>query len=137
MFITDGKKKTVTKHLHKALIQLKYSFHEMPILIILELLERLKPTFRLRKYIVKRTIIKEYPFVAKESRRYMVALHWVTDEIKIEHKSFSIEPFFNRIYLKIGSFKNNPRKNSLIKTRDKNEKHIIDSQFNMRYRWRR
>jgi len=47
----------------------------MPVLIILEMLERLKPTFRLRKYIVKRTIVKEYPFVAKESRRYMVAVH--------------------------------------------------------------
>jgi ribosomal protein S7 len=74
MFIRKGKKKLVINQINKALIMFKYEFSETPLLFYLEILEKLKPTFRLRKYIVRRTTIKEYPFIARHSRRYMTAV---------------------------------------------------------------
>jgi len=74
MFVKEGRKKTAAKHIYKALLQIKYEYREIPVLTLFEVLEKLKPTFRLRQYVVRRTQIKEYPYVAKESRRYMLAL---------------------------------------------------------------
>ena len=56
MFITQGKKKTATRHFYKALVQLKYQLNRSPALLVLELLEKLKPTFKLRKLVIKRTV---------------------------------------------------------------------------------
>jgi hypothetical protein len=43
--------------------------------MLLEILDKIKPTFRLRNYIVRRTIIKEYPVVAMRSRQLILAIH--------------------------------------------------------------
>lgn len=137
MFIIKGKKKTAARHMYQAFAQLKYSLREMPLLVLLEILEKLKPTFRLRKYIRKRNIIKEYPFVAKQSRRYIMVIQWLKHELNSEYKSASsTEIFSNRIYNKLYAFRMNPRKHSLTKTKLKHERYSVDSQFNIRYNWR-
>lgn len=138
MFVKKGKKKTAAKHLYKALLYAKLQLGSMPMLLLLELLERLKPTFRLRKYVVRRTQLKEYPHVARASRRYMMSVRWLADEIVSEYNpAFSQEPFFLRLSNKFVNFYSNPKKHSLTKTRNKHEKTTVKTQFNMRFNWRK
>lgn len=74
MFVIKGKKKKLAKSMQQALTMLKFKYQAMPLLILYELLEKLKPVFLLRKYKIRRTQLVEYPYVAKNSRRYMKAL---------------------------------------------------------------
>ena len=54
---------------------LKFSLAVSPLLIFLETLDKIKPNFRLRNYIVRRTIIKEYPIVVLRPRQLILAVH--------------------------------------------------------------
>jgi len=74
MFIQKGQKKLASRNVNKAFLMLKYEYKVTPLLMYLEVLELLKPAFRLRKYIVRRTTVKEYPYIVKHSRRYATAV---------------------------------------------------------------
>lgn len=71
----DGKKKIVAKHFYKAAAMIKLSLGTSPLLLLLETLDKIKPSFRLRNYIVRRTIIKEYPIVVLRPRQLILAVH--------------------------------------------------------------
>ncbi len=71
----SGKRKTVARHFYKAAAVLKLSLGSNPLLLLLEILDKIKPTFRLRNYIVRRTIIKEYPIVVLRPRQLILAVH--------------------------------------------------------------
>lgn len=54
---------------------LKLSLGISPLLLLLETLDKVKPNLRLRNYIVRRTIIKEYPIVVLRPRQLILAVH--------------------------------------------------------------
>jgi hypothetical protein len=70
-----GGKKTVEKQVYSALQSIKYATAVNPLLLYLETLDKIKPIFRLRNYIVRRVIIKEYPIVVLRPRRLILAVH--------------------------------------------------------------
>jgi len=70
-----GKKKIISKHMYRAFSVLKYTFLTNPLIVLLETLDKIKPNFRLRNYIVRRVIIKEYPIVTLRPRQYILAVH--------------------------------------------------------------
>jgi hypothetical protein len=74
MLLRKGNKKIVAKHVYQAFAFLKYALNSSPLIILLEILDKIKPTFRLRNYIVRRVIIKEYPTVAYRSRLILIAM---------------------------------------------------------------
>lgn len=74
MFMRQGKKKQIINQVQFAMLLLKFKYQAAPLLILYELLEKLKPVFLLRKYKIRRTQLVEYPYVAKNSRRYMRVL---------------------------------------------------------------
>jgi len=134
MFIQKGKKKLASKHINKALLMIKYEYKITPLLLFLEMLEILKPVFRLRKYIVRRTVVKQYPYIAKASRRYMVAVRWVKDEIVNSYnKDSSIEPLYLRVFSKLSSFKVKSRKHPLLKIANRQLREVLKNQGNMRF----
>ena len=71
----DGKRKIVSKQVYKAFTLVKLVTGESPMILFLEILEQIKPLFRLRNYIVRRVIIKEFPIVVLRPRRLILAVH--------------------------------------------------------------
>jgi ribosomal protein S7 len=134
MFTRQGKKKTITNQVQHAMLHLKFKYQTIPLLILYELLETLKPVFLLRKYKIRRTQIVEYPYVAKNSRRYMRVLQWIRRELQHESRRMSsYSSFPERLYNKLSMAHDSPRSHSLIKTRDAHNAHSNMSQFNIRY----
>ena len=95
------------------------------------MLDKIKPSFRLRNYIVRRVIIKQYPVVALRPRLYMIALHWFKEEVQAAHQ-FGL-PLSGKIVQKFLDFRASPKRNNLVKKRAEYTKRIIAGQFNIRY----
>jgi len=131
----DGKKKTVAKYVYKALAQIKFSIHGNPLLLFLEVLDKIKPTFRLRNYIVRRVIIKEFPIVVLRPRRLILAIHWLKEEVQSNSGKFAVS-LDNQIVTKLLDFRLNPKKNNLVKKRNEFIKRTIKAQFNIRYNFK-
>ena len=131
----DGKKKTVAKYVYKALAQIKFSIHANPLLLFLEVLDKIKPTFRLRNYIVRRVIIKEFPIVVLRPRRLILAVHWLREEVQSNSGKFAVS-LDNQIVTKLLDFRLNPKKNNLVKKRNEFIKRTIKAQFNIRYNFK-
>lgn len=74
MLTRSGNKKTSAREVYRAFAIVKYSLGYNPLLLFLETLDKIKPFLRLRNYIVRRVIIKEYPIVSSRSRQFLVAL---------------------------------------------------------------
>ena len=128
----EGKKKLVSRYLYKAFAIVKYTFKSNPLIILLEILDKIKPNFRLRNYIVRRVIVKEYPIVTLRSRQYILAIHWL--KLEIQTGSDRLEASLaDKIAARLIDFTRNPKKNSLVKKRTDYTKRIIAGQFNIRY----
>ena len=130
-----GKKKTVIRYVYKAMSQIKFSTAANPLILFLEVLDKIKPIFRLRNYIVRRVIIKEFPIAVLRPRKLILAVHWLKEEVQSNSGKFSTS-LDNEIASKLLDFKLNPKKNNLIKKRNEFTKRIIKAQFNIRYNFR-
>jgi hypothetical protein len=71
----EGKKKTAAKHFYKAITILKLTLGNSPLLLLLETLDKIKPNFRLRNRIARRSVIKEYPILVLRPRQLILAVH--------------------------------------------------------------
>jgi ribosomal protein S7 len=135
VLVKKGNKKIASKHVYKSFSAAKYITGVSPLIIFLEILDRIKPTFRLRNYIVRRVIIKEYPIVARRSQQLMLATHWFKTEVRSGSVYFG-RSFSQEITNKLLEFRSNPKKNNLIKKRAEYTRRTIVAQFNIRYPWR-
>jgi len=131
----DGKKKTIAKYFYKAAGILKLSLGTSPLLLLLETLDKIKPTFRLRNRIVRRSIIKEYPIVVLRPRQLILAVHWLKEEIRTSSGVFGAS-LGTEIAGKLLEFKLSPRKNNLVKKRNEYTGRTIKAQFNIRYNFK-
>ena len=127
-----GQKKVIARHVYNALTSLRYSTGGNPLLIFLETLDKIKPTFRLRNYIVRRIIIKEYPVVVLRPRRLILAVHWIKEEVQAGTDKFGAS-LTARIAALLKDFKSNAKKNNLSKKRNEYIKRTVKAQFNIRY----
>ena len=133
MLVTQGKKKVVARHTRRSLAVLKYARTTNPLLLLLEIIDKIKPSFRLRNYIVRRVQVKEYPIVTFRSRQLIIALHWLKLEIRNTHQLKS--SLADRIANVLLNFTSTP-KNNLVKKRVEYTKRIVAGQFNIRYTWK-
>ena len=131
----SGKKKIVAKHFYRAAVFVKLTLGLNPLLVLLETLDKIKPNFRLRNYIVRRTIIKEYPVVVLRPRQLILAVHWLKEEIRSNTPGFGAT-LGSEIAAKLIEFKQNPKKNNLIKKRSEYTARVIRAQFNVRYNFK-
>ena len=129
-----GKKKIVTGSVYKAMAAIKLSTGTSPLLTLLETLDKVKPTFRLRNR-VRRTTIKEYPIVVLRPRQLILAIHWIKEEIRSGSSAFGAS-LASEIAAKLLEFKTNPKKNNLVKKRNEYTKRTIKAQFNVRYNFK-
>ena len=127
-----GQRKVIARHVYGALTSLRYSTGANPLLIFLETLDKIKPTFRLRNYIVRRVIIKEYPIVVLRPRRLILAVHWIKEEVQAGTDKFGAS-LTARIATLLKDFKSNAKKNNLSKKRNEYIKRTVKAQFNIRY----
>jgi hypothetical protein len=76
-FIRKGKKRLILKQIYKTLLQLKFSHKIMPIFHILEIIERIKPSFKLINRFKRKKggQIISYPKAVKKKKQYNVALN--------------------------------------------------------------
>lgn len=130
-----GGKKTASACVYKALASVKYGTSANPLIVFLETLDRTKPTFRLRNYIVRRVIIKEYPIVVLRPRRLILAVHWLKEEVRSLTGRFDV-PLATRIANQLLEFRANSKKSSLAKKRNDYVKRTVKAQFNIRYTFR-
>lgn len=133
--LTDGKKKTVAKHVYKAFSQIKFATGTNPLILFLEVLDKIKPSFRLRNYIVRRVIVKEFPIAVLRPRRLIMAVHWLKEEVQSSSGKFATS-LDSEIASKLLDFRLNPKKNNLVKKRNEFTKRTIKAQFNIRYNFR-
>lgn len=134
--LKSGKKKSTAKHVYKSLRLIKFATKTSPLTIFLELLDKIKPMFRLRNYIVRRVIIKEFPIAVLRPRRLILAVHWLKEEVRSKRVKFETS-LSNDIFDKLIDFTENPKKNSLVKKRNEFTQRTIKAQFNIRYNFRR
>jgi ribosomal protein S7 len=130
MLVVKGGKKTITKHIYNSFAVIKYKRSVNPLLLLLEIIDKVKPSFRLRNYIVRRVQIKEYPIVTFRSRQLMIALHWLKAEIRSTRQLKS--SLMNKIADVFLNFEPTS-KNNLVKKRLEYTKRIVAGQFNIRY----
>lgn len=133
--LRKGDKKTVAKYIYKAFSQIKFVAASNPLILFLEVLDKIKPTFRLRNYIVRRVIVKEFPIVVLRPRRLILAVHWLKEEVQSNSGKFTTS-LDNEIAAKLLDFKSNPKKNNLVKKRNEFTKRTIKAQFNIRYNFK-
>jgi DNA-directed RNA polymerase subunit H (RpoH/RPB5) len=74
MFIKKGKKKKLFKHLYIALLNLKFDQNILPTIFITEMIERIRPNFKLTKYFPNKRG-KICPRVVRNSQTYALAYH--------------------------------------------------------------
>lgn len=69
IFTKEGKRKKAAKHVYTAFLILSYLYNVSPLLVLEESVVKNLPIFLLKKYIVRRTQIKEYPVLAKKEKK--------------------------------------------------------------------
>src|SRR4051812_44786394 len=79
--VKKGKKKLITSKVNLAFAKVKYTNFSSPIIIYLELLEKIKPFFRFRQAIINRTKKEEYPSSAELPYQMMLAVHSIKNDI--------------------------------------------------------
>jgi ribosomal protein S7 len=127
-----GNKKTAAKHVYRAFAVVKYAQLVNPLVALLEILDKVKPTFRLRNYVMRRVIIKEFPSVEHHRYHVLTALRWLKSEIQAGSGQFG-SSLANEIAKKLLDFRTSLRKNSLVRKRSEHIRRVIKAQFNVRY----
>ncbi len=69
MFTKNGKRKKAAKHVYTAILILSYIYNISPALLLEESVVKNLPLFLLKKYIVRRTQVKEYPVLARQEKK--------------------------------------------------------------------
>lgn len=82
LFTKNGKRKRAAKHVYSAVLVLSYIYNISPVLVLEEVVVKNLPTFLLKKYIVKRVQIKQYPVLAKKEKKIQMTIRWVCNLIK-------------------------------------------------------
>jgi len=137
-FIKKGKKKWVYNQLYRSFILIKLTQNILPTIYLLEVMEKLKPFFILKKWFQgnnERWII--YPKLSKSQAAYSLVLHRIKALVIMSYKEAyrgDIDPFFKLIYQGLLAI-SAARGNSLIKQRDQDNIVVAHKQDNIRYTW--
>lgn len=135
MFIKKGKKKKTIKHFNKCLLQIKFNNNINPLIYIFEIIDNIKPTFKLEHSFPGKVPVV-YPKTVKLNKRYNVAIRWIQLFI-LENKYNSIRtiiPFYKQLFNSFNQLAT-LKSNLLIKKRDQYHQDAVTLQENIRYTW--
>lgn len=134
-FIKKGKKYMVYKHLYLCFLIIKYSKNLTPLLYWFEILEQIKPTFKLTSIFPNKKMVV-YPRVILGSKQYKITLRWLREITKYDYEQTRKDkiPFY-RVILSSFEFLNSSNNKSLLKKRDNYLSDAIRLQDHIRYTW--
>lgn len=131
-----GLKKKAAAGLYSSLMQLKFAIVASPLVFILELLERLKPSFKLEHCFPGRLKVV-YPKVVRRYGQYSVALTWLRRALEVESVRVSrIRPSFStQIFERLMEI-HELKRHRLFKKRNQYHQEAVTFESNVRYTWR-
>lgn len=135
MFVKKGKKKLMNKHFYKCLLTIKFTNNINPLIYIFEIIDSIKPTFRLENSFPSKTAIV-YPKIINAFKQYNIVIRWIQIFI-LENKynagrnTVKFYKYIVNSLTQLQILKFNP----LIKKRDRYHKEAVVLQDNMRYTW--
>jgi len=134
-FIKKGKKKKIIKQFNKGLLLIKYTQNINPLVYVFEIVDKIKPTFKLENAFPGRTAVV-YPKVVNVSTQYSVAIRWILAYL-LENKrnagrnTLGFYKHFVAGLTQLTVLKSNP----LLKKRDRYHQNAVKLQENVRYTW--
>lgn len=134
-FIKRGKKKKINKHLNKCLVSIKFNTHASPIIFVFEIVDRVKPTFKLENSFPGKTPVI-YPKVVDSAKQYSIAIRWIQLYI-LENRSNAgrnTVGFYKHLISSLNQLATS-KSNLLIKKRDRYHQEAVALQENARYTW--
>ncbi len=139
MFTKRGLKNKSAYHVYKSFLILKYELQLQPQKILIEMLNRLKPLYKLQGFVVRRTQVKTYPRLVRLAKRYLVVLTWLRfDMLKNYDPQTSIETFVARFANRMLELRGlNLMRTSLWQRRDEYNRESVSNLGNLRYMWRK
>lgn len=135
IFIKKGKKTKVMKYINLSLIQIKFLYNINPIIFLFEVIESIKPIFKLENTFPGKTAVV-YPRAVNLDKRYNVAIKWIKLYILDNQHNLrrSRAVFWKQFYIEITQLSLH-KSNPLIKKRDEYHQNAIHLQDNLRYTW--
>ena len=135
MFIKQGKKKKVFKHLYTCLLLVKIENKMSPVLYFFEIIERIKPSFKLVSYFPTRTALIT-PKVVPPSSLYKVVLQWIRVLVNADYVNArkSRTPYYKIVHNSL-QYLYKTKNHTLIKKRDQYLVDAIRLQRYLRYTW--
>ena len=134
-FVKNGKKKKINKHLNGCLLNIKLATRTNPLVLVFEIVDRIKPTFRLSNVFPGKTPLV-YPEVADPKKQYSIAIRWVQLYI-LENKSNAgrnTAGFYKHLWSGLEAL-TATGSNTLTKKRDQYHREAVVLQDNFRYTW--
>jgi ribosomal protein S7 len=134
LFIQQGKKLRANKQVMVALLNIKLFYNSHPALYLFEILEQARPIFQLKNCFPRKTKII-YPALIIRNRQYMIALHWLKNEIR-ESQHNNSQLLIKLIFSKLVEI-HTAKKHMLFKRRDYYLGEAVLLQDNSRFSWSR
>lgn len=125
----------MNKHFYKCLLTIKFTNNINPLIYIFEIIDSIKPTFRLENSFPSKTAIV-YPKIINAFKQYNIVIRWIQIFI-LENKynagrnTVKFYKYIVNSLTQLQILKFNP----LIKKRDRYHKEAVVLQDNMRYTW--
>jgi len=135
IFIKKGKKAKIIKYINFSLIQIKLSYHTNPLIFLFEIIENIKPLFKLENTFPGKTAVV-YPKVVNLNKRYSIVIKWIKlyildNRYNLKRNRIAFWKQLNAGIIQLSLLKSN----TLIKKRNEYHKNAIDLQENLRYTW--
>lgn len=133
----NGKKSKISSKLYGGMLLYKYTSNSNPILAYFELLDRIKPIYKLRNYIARRGAIKKYPVPVFIATRLTLAIHWLKKELKVRAERSKGQLLQNNVATLFADFREDEKKTSFPEKQKEYMRESIAGQFNIRFTYRK
>lgn len=126
-FMTNGHKDLVERELNRVYLHMKLNLNVLALEIILEKIEKIKPTFKLRAVTVGGKK-REFPTFLPPEKQRNSAINNIRDLVAKRREWYLNQRITNEL-VDLCTIKNH----ELMKTRDESLRDAIKNRFNMRY----
>lgn len=126
-FIQEGHKVLVEKELNKVYLYLKLHLKIMALEVLLEKIEKIKPTFKLKSVTIAGKK-RDFPVFLSPEKQRSRAINNIKDTVSKRKEWYLNQRIINEL-IDLQSVKNH----ELIKQRDESFRDAIKNRFNMRY----
>lgn len=126
-FMTEGRKNIIEREFDKVCLQMKLHLRTLALEVLLEKIEKIKPTFKLKSIIVGGKK-REFPiFLSPEKQRNSAVRN--IQSVVLNRKEWYLNQRITNELVDLSTVKNH----ELVKQRDESMREAIKNRFNMRY----